>query len=80
MPLFRKSYGDTELASVRHPSNLESVVTITGDTIPTFTTHDIVAAKFSVVSEIGTDPGTENLIAYWKLDEVSGDSGEYFIE
>ena len=80
MPLYQRSYGDSLLTNVKTPSVLESVITITGDTTPTSPTHDIIAAKFSVNNNIGTDPGTENLVAYWKLDETSGDSGTIFVD
>ncbi|MDD4876040.1 MAG: LamG domain-containing protein [Dehalococcoidales bacterium] len=76
MPLFLETYGDTQLTTIQNPAVLEAVLAITGDTSPTLTTHDIVAARFSVENQIGTDPGTEDLVAYWKLDETSGDSGD----
>jgi len=80
MPLYQKTYGDSLLEAAQTPSTLETVVTITGDTTPTFTTGDIIAAKFSVNNAVGTDPGLTNLVSHWKLDEFSGDSGDTWID
>ena len=50
MPLFREIYENENLINVQNPATLETIITVSGDTVPSLATHDIVAAKFSVVN------------------------------